>query len=243
MKFLGIVLLASVFVFGLDRSASLNVPVGKGMSRSPVGIWWPAVKGPSSKVFSEAPVVVWFHGGMKSSNCEKGLVAGRAISEIVPEAVVISVSACKENHWATPQMVEAVDVALDSLSRRMDRPVKEVSLVGVSDGFFGVMFYTLYGKRQDVKNRLMISSYGPFLGRASQVASAMKSKSGRWRFLQGGSDRLYPSSETLPWLQEFCRNIGADCDVKYDQSGEHDWSYWEKSYSQWIRQAIFTKNP
>ena len=243
MKFLGIVLLASVFVFGLDRSASLNVPVGKGMSQSSVGIWWPAVKGPSSKVFSEAPVVVWFHGGMKSSNCEKGLVAGRAISEIVPEAVVISVSACKENHWATPQMVEAVDVALDSLSRRMDRPVKEVSLVGVSDGFFGVMFYTLYGKRQDVKNRLMISSYGPFLGRASQVASAMKPKSGRWRFLQGGSDRLYPSSETLPWLQEFCRNIGADCDVKYDQSGEHDWSYWEKSYSQWIRQAIFTKNP
>ena len=243
MKFLGIVLLASVFVFGLDRSASLNVPIGKGMSQSPVGIWWPAVKGPSSKVLSEAPVIIWFHGGMKSPNCEKGLVAGKAISEIVPEAVVISVSACKENHWATPQMVEAVDVALDSLSRRMDRPVKEVSLVGVSDGFFGVMFYTLYGKRQEVKNRLMISSYGPFLGSASQVASAMKSKSGRWRFLQGGSDRLYPSSETRPWLQAFCKNIGADCDVKYDPSGEHDWSYWEKGYSQWIRQAIFTKNP
>ena len=243
MKFLGIVLLASVFVFGLDRSASLNVPVGKGISNSPMGIWWPAVKGDSPKAFSKAPVIVWFHGGMKSPNCEKGLTAGKPISELVPEAVVISVSACRENHWATPQMVEVVDAALDSLSQRLGRPVGDVSLVGVSDGFFGVMFYTLYGKRQAVKNRLMISSYGPFLGTAPEVAAAMKGKSGRWRFLQGGSDRLYPSSETLPWIQDFCRNVGVDCDLKYDPAGEHDWSYWEKRYPQWIRDAIFTKTP
>lgn len=243
MKFLGIVLLASVFAFGLDRSASLNVPVGKGMSKSPVGIWWPAAKGNSPKALSGAPVIVWFHGGMKSSNCEKGLTAGKPISELVPEAVVISVSACKENHWATSQMVQVVDAALDSLSQRMGHPVKEVSLVGVSDGFFGVMFYTLYGKRQTVKNRLMISSYGPFLGTAPEVTTAMKGKSGRWRFLQGGSDRLYPSGETLPWIQDFCRNVGSDCDLKYDPAGEHDWSYWEKRYSQWIRDAIFTKTP
>lgn len=243
MKFLGIVLLASVFAFGLDRSASLNVPVGKGMSNSPVGIWWPAVKGNSPKALSEAPVIVWFHGGMKSANCEKGLVAGRAMSDLVPEAVVISASACRENHWATPQMVGTVDAALDSLSQRMGRPIKEVSLVGVSDGFFGVMFYTLYGKRQSVKNRLMISSYGPFLGTSLEVSAAMKGKSGRWRFLQGGSDRLYPSGETLPWIQDFCRNVGSDCDLKYDPAGEHDWSYWEKRYPQWIRDAIFTKTP
>jgi pimeloyl-ACP methyl ester carboxylesterase len=174
---------------------------------------------------------------MTSGNCQKGLVAGEAFSNIFPDVVVLSASACKENHWATEVMVSAVDAALDSVARRRRGFVEEVSLVGVSDGSLGVLVYSMYGKRR-VKNRLLLSSYGKLLGEAPAVAAFPKMNSGRWRFLQGGADRLYPPSETIPWIQDFCKNVGADCDLRYDPSGEHDWSYWQGHHLDWIREAF-----
>lgn len=174
---------------------------------------------------------------MTSGNCEKGLVAGEDLSKLYPSAIVVSASACRENHWATGPMMAVVDRALDSVAAVRKSPVKSVSLVGVSDGAIGVIVYSQVGARS-VKDRLLVSSNGNLLGDARTVALVKKFKEGRWRFLQGGSDRLYPSGETVPWIDSFCKTLQGDCDLKFDQAGEHDWSYWRGQRLDWIKDAL-----
>ncbi len=250
-------LLANALAFA--ASDSLSVPVGTSGLQSPTGIWWPDHPSPSTKlqkakkspkekklqsvradVWADAessPVVVWFHGGMSSSNCAKGLVAGADFAELYPGKITVSVSACRENHWVTKGMIDAVDAALDSVAARRKSPVEKVSLVGISDGSLGVLVYSLEGRRA-VEDRLLMSSFGGFLGEPQAVASPMKMHSGRWRFLQGGKDRLYPSDKTVPWITEFCKAVQVDCELRFDPEGEHDWSYWRNKRMDWINDAV-----
>ena len=84
-------------------------------------------------------------------------------------------------------MVAAVDAALDSVAQRRGGFVDEVSLVGVSDGALGVLYYSMQGKRR-VKDRLLMSSFGKLLGGAPEVAGASpRMRDGRWRFLQAAT--------------------------------------------------------
>ena len=250
-------LLANALAFA--ASDSLSVPVGTSGLQSPTGIWWPDHPSPSTKlqkakkspkekklqsvradVWADAassPVVVWFHGGMSSSNCAKGLVAGADFAELYPGKITVSVSACRENHWVTKGMIDVVDAALDSVAARRKSPVEKVSLVGISDGSLGVLVYSLEGRRA-VEDRLLMSSFGGFLGEPQAVASPMKMHSGRWRFLQGGKDRLYPSDKTVPWITEFCKSVQVDCELRFDPEGEHDWSYWRNKRMDWINDAV-----
>ena len=221
---------------------SLMVPVGLSDVQSPTGIWWPkSVNSKKSQKVkyakaAKSSVVVWFHGGMGSSNCAKGLVAGTDFANLYPEKIVISVSACRGNHWATKNMMDVVDAALDSVAARRKSPVERVSLVGVSDGSLGVLVYSLEGRRL-VDDRLLMSSFGGFLGEPAPLAVSPKMHTGRFRFLQGGKDRLYPSEKTVPWITDFCKAVQVDCELRFDPEGEHDWSYWKDKRLDWIREA------
>ena len=212
---------------------SIMLPVTSPTSDMPVGVWRHINKKAS------AGTIVWFHGGMTSGNCQKGLVAGGALSKMLPDYTIVSASACKQNHWVEPTTIEALDDALDSLVKRQKKEITEISLVGISDGSLGVLAYSMWGKRK-IKNRILMSSYGEALGPAAQVAAQAPLKNGRWRFIQGGSDRLYPADKTVPWIQEFRKNVGTGCDLKFDPQGEHDWNYWEKNRKDWILE-IFSK--
>lgn len=233
-----VLLLAGVQSFAAPNAITPNAPDsllidvrGTGSSfQSPAGIWWP-------KKIKKASVVVWFHGGMSSGNCAKGLVAGADFAELYPEKIVVSVSACRENHWVTKAAINAVDAALDSVAAKRGAPVEHVSLVGVSDGSLGVLVYSLEGRRA-VDDRLLMSSFGAFLGGAVELAAPKKMQVGRFRFLQGGKDRLYPSDQTVPWITEFCKVVQVDCELRFDPEGEHDWSYWKGKRMDWIREAI-----
>lgn len=233
-----VLLLAGVQSFAAPNAITPNAPDsllidvrGTGSSfQSPAGIWWP-------KKIKKASVVVWFHGGMSSGNCAKGLVAGADFAELYPEKIVVSVSACRENHWVTKVAINAVDAALDSVAAKRGAPVEHVSLVGVSDGSLGVLVYSLEGRRA-VDDRLLMSSFGAFLGGAVELAAPKKMQVGRFRFLQGGKDRLYPSDQTVPWITEFCKVVQVDCELRFDSEGEHDWSYWKGKRMEWIRDAI-----
>jgi pimeloyl-ACP methyl ester carboxylesterase len=254
-------LLANALAFA--AMDSLSVPVGASGIQSPTGIWWPqesqlsvkstkaqksqnakkAKKEQTKSVTSDAAkssVVVWFHGGMSSSNCAKGLDAGAGFADRYPGKIVVSVSACRENHWVTKGMIDAVDAALDSVAARRKSPVENVSLVGISDGSLGVLTYSLEGRRA-VENRLLMSSFGGFLGEPQAIASQKKMQSGRFRFLQGGKDRLYPSDKTVPWITEFCKAVQVDCELRFDPEGEHDWSYWWNKHLDWIKDAVREK--
>ena len=208
---------------------------------SAVGVWWPDLpKKPRSGVpkdLASARVVVWFHGGMTSGNCRKGYVAGDDFSKLFRNVIVVSASACRENHWVTPNMEAVIEAALDSVAARRKAPVDEVSLVGVSDGSLGVLNYSMRGKRR-VRDRLLVSSLGKLLGDAHTVASVPKMHEGRWFFMQGGNDRLFASEESVPWIKEFCREFMANCTLWFDLSGEHDWSYWREHRLNEMREAI-----
>jgi len=237
--------LANALAFG--AMDSLSVPVGASGIQSPTGIWWPVTgkgkvkwKPVNNEYASKSPVVVWFHGGMGSSNCAKGLVAGEDFADFYPGKIVVSVSACRENHWVTKGMIDVVDAALDSVAARRKSPVEKVSLVGISDGSLGVLTYSLEGRRA-VENRLLMSSFGGFLGEPQAIASQKKMQSGRFRFLQGGKDRLYPSDKTVPWITEFCKAVQVDCELRFDPEGEHDWSYWKNYRMDWIIDAVGEK--
>ena len=238
---LWVLLFASSLAFAAPDSLVIDVHSAKASFQSPTGIWWPKSVGKSARKSSakraNAPVVVWFHGGMGSANCAKGLVAGTDFAELYPEKIVVSVSACRENHWVTPAAINAVDAALDSIAARRKSPVERVSLVGVSDGSLGVLVYSLEGHRA-VEDRLLMSSFGAFLGEPANLASPKKMHAGRFRFLQGGKDRLYPSDQTVPWITEFCKAVQVDCELRFDPEGEHDWSYWKGKRMDWIRDAI-----
>ena len=255
-------LLACAFVANAFASPdSLMVEVrgatGTPSFQSPTGIWWPksmenaTAKGKKPRAVKHAAraaresarqssVVVWFHGGMGSSNCAKGFVAGESFADFYPGKIVVSVSACRENHWVTKGIIDAVDVALDSVAARRKSPVENVSLVGISDGSLGVLTYSLEGRRT-VENRLLMSSFGGFLGEPQAIASQKKMQSGRFRFLQGGKDRLYPSDKTVPWITEFCKAVQVDCELRFDPEGEHDWSYWKNNHLEWISDAVREK--
>ena len=216
-------------------NASIMFPTTSLSSDMPVGVW----RSISKKNQPSAGTVVWFHGGMTSGNCQKGLVAGGALSKMLPDYTIVSASACKQNHWAEPTTIEAVDDALDSLAKRQKKDIDEISLIGISDGALGVIAYSLWGKRK-IKDRILISSYGESLGPAAQVAGQPALKKGRWRFIQGGADRLYPTEKSVPWIQEFCKTVDTNCDLKFDPQGEHDWSYWQNKHKDWILE-IFSK--
>ena len=209
----------------------INGPIlfsaGSNSSDMPVGVWR-QINGKATK-----GTIVWFHGGMTSSNCQKGLVAGGDLSKMLPQYTIVSASACKQNHWADPSTIQAVDESLDALAARQKKSIDEISLVGISDGSLGVITYSLWGKRK-IKNRILMSSYGESLGPAAQVAAQPSMKNGHWRFIQGGKDRLYPADVSLPWIQEFCQNVGTGCEIRFDQEGEHDWSYWQNKHKEWI---------
>lgn len=208
--------------------------------KSPVGVW-NLRQGSLGKGEDRRPVAVWFHGGMTSGNCAKGLVAGGDLGEMLPGYIVVSASACRQDHWVTPVAMGWVDAALDSIAGRRGYPVDHVYLVGISDGSLGVLAYSLWGRRQ-AKSRLLMSSYGGNFGSAAEVAAQGRLQSGRWRFIQGGSDRLYPADVTVPWITEFCNGVdgGAGrrgvvpCELKFDPAGEHDWSYWKERRKDWI---------
>lgn len=182
---------------------------------------------------STSPVVVWFHGGMSSGNCQKGLVAGDDLARMLPNFTVVSPSACRQNHWVSADAVDWVDAVLDSVAARRRSPVDTVYLIGVSDGGLGVMTYSLEGRRK-VLSRVLISSFGKMLGDAEPLSRRSGFRSGRWLFIQGGADRLYPSREIVPWIETFCKNVGVECDLRYDPKGEHDWSYWKLNHPEWI---------
>ena len=222
-----------IFLFVTTAFAFAQAPTDTLYTQGrPVGIWHTTSK-------KNLGTIVWFHGGMTSRNCQKGLVAGSDLSTMLPAYTVVSASACMQNHWVEQATIESVDSALDSIAKRQKKTIDEISLVGISDGSLGVIAYSLWGKRK-IKNRVLMSSYGEALGPAAQVALQPPMKSGRWRFIQGGNDRLYPADKTAPWIQEFCQNVGTACDLKFDPQGEHDWSYWQNKHKDWILE-IFSK--
>lgn len=207
--------------------------------KSLAGVW-----STSSHKQKSPSVIIWFHGGMQSPNCQKGLIAGKGLFEHLNDSniIIASPSACQNNHWLSPSLTSITDKLIDSLEGHFKFSIQEVHLAGVSDGTLGVLAYSINGKR-NVLSRLLISSNLSILGDFQKLSQIKKIKTGKWLFLQGGRDRLYPASHVLPWLYSFCESIGSSCNIVFDAEGEHDWSYWVEKHPNQIRDFRFSKLP
>lgn len=222
--------------FATDRNFSADsLELSQPNFSSPAAVWHRGTpKSPN--------VFVWFHGGMQSSRCAKGYEAGAALVPFLEKArgenIVASVSACKEHHWLSKEAMKTVDQLLDQLEIRWKLKIDSVSLVGVSDGGLGVLYYSMVGKRS-AKAHLLVSTNLSAVADAQNLQMESRLRTGTWTFLQGGSDRLYSASRTVPWIEAFCRGIGQKkCQLRFDEKGEHDWSWWTSHRNFWIQEFL-----
>lgn len=202
-----------------------------GTTHSAAGIWVPKGKLPK-----KLPVVIWLHGGMQSGKCEKGFEAGlAALPWLSQKAILVaSPSACRDKHWLSPAGLDAIESLLDSLDARFSIDPSQITLIGVSDGGFGVTSYSLQGKRK-IAHRVFISTYiGAWLPMEQIKDVKQKLSTGTWTFLQGGADQIFPAERTKPWIEAFCLQV-PQCSLHWDAKGEHDMSWWVEHRPEWIR--------
>jgi len=234
MRFWGTLFLALAIHASATGWDSLRVQVGPTQSAS--GIW--------SQKGSKAPrgLVVWLHGGMQSSKCEKGYEAGKALLPYMDKAgvVIASPSACMDRHWVTPQGLGAVEALIDTVFAHYNIDPKRIWLVGVSDGGYGVMNYSLQGKRALAK-RVLISTFPGALVPLQDLAQVQQQLNvGRWIYLQGGADAIFPAAQTKPWIEGFCNQI-SHCELHWEPTGEHDMSWWNTNRADLLRQVFTAK--
>lgn len=232
-KILGFLLLA----IGGACADTLTVQIPE--FQSPSAYWLVKSKGGPRINVKTAPVIVWLHGGMGSTNCAKGLTAGLALldSTLKVDALVASPSVCGENNWlhaGTP----VIDAMLDSIAKRRGTAIDSIWMVGVSDGGLGVVAYNVQGRRS-VARRVLISTFPGMVADEIELAKMPRVRKGRWIFLQGGADRLYPLEQTMPWMQSFCAHLARkQCEIHQEAAGEHDWSWWIKNRAALLRSAL-----
>ncbi|OIP52997.1 MAG: hypothetical protein AUK31_02320 [Fibrobacteres bacterium CG2_30_45_31] len=229
MKLCALILCFQVAIFAaVPEVDTLRIPAGRFVS--PTAVWHQGIP-------QKPKVIIWFHGGMQSTHCDKGLVGGTSLATLAafdPSMVVVSPSACESFHWLSGEVLQVMDAVLDSLEMRWKVKVTEVSLVGVSDGGLGVLEYTLQGKRS-VTSRMLVSTNLTQAVDPRSLATTARAQMGFWLFVQGGADRLYSSSTVLPWLDTFCQKMGSKrCELKMDPRGEHDWSWWLQNRKAWL---------
>lgn len=207
--------------------------------QSPAAYWLVKSKGGPKINLKTAPVIVWLHGGMGSTNCAKGLTAGLALqdSALKVNALVASPSVCGENNWLHAG-TSVIDALLDSIAKRRGAPIDSIWMVGVSDGGLGVVAYNVQGRRS-VARSVLVSTFPGMVADEIELAKMPGVRKGRWIFLQGGADRLYPLEQTMPWMQSFCAQLPRkQCEIHQEAAGEHDWSWWMQNRVALLRSAL-----
>jgi len=232
-------ILVLIFLLAAFSSAadwdSLQIHVGQGASAS--GIW-----SQHNKSNKKMGLMIWLHGGMQSGNCQKGFTAGKALLTYVDGSgvVVASPSVCKQNHWLTPDGLTAIESLLDSVEHRFNIDTNRITMVGVSDGGFGVLNYALNGKHK-MAHHILISTFGGMFIPAealSQVTPALSH--GTWQFLQGGADGIFAAGQAKPWIETFCKTI-PKASLHFEPQGEHDMAWWNTNRADLLR-TTFRKN-
>jgi pimeloyl-ACP methyl ester carboxylesterase len=195
-----------------------------GSDRNVCGITAPAKK-PAHRI----GLIVWFHGGMRSQNREKGLDAHRALLYFVdPNAYYMcSPSAFAGADWMSPEAMAHADTLIDYMLAHYPIDTRNINLVGVSDGSLAVIRYSMHGRR-DIRRRLLISSAPQLALPPENLAAQKRFAQGSWDFFQGGRDRLFPVDAVLPYLQAWEKTF-PNVRLHYYPDGEHDFSYYAEN--------------
>jgi predicted peptidase len=208
--------------------------VKAGTLQSASGIWIP-----KSKHKSKPGLRVWLHGGMQSGNCSKGLQAGKAVFQWNEKLniIVASPSVCRDQHWLTVNGLDAIESLIDTVIKRYSIDTTHITIIGVSDGGFGVINYSLHGKHA-IAHRILLSTFAGAWVPAEAIAEIRtRVSNGSWTFLQGGHDTFFPASQTQPWMNTFCGQV-PHCKVFWEDMGEHDLGWWTANRPHILKQAL-----
>ncbi len=191
------------------------------------GITEPEIRlNPNSK--KKLGLIIWLHGGMRSSNHEKGAEAHRAILPFIDanKYYLASPSAFGGQDWLTPQGLAHIDTLIHYMLGHYPIDPADINMVGVSDGTLGTIAYSLNG-HYSLHRRILISCFPQIVLPMEQIQSPglASLKTGSWDFFQGGHDRLFPIDQVLPFLQTWEKNY-PNVHVHYFPEGEHDFSFY-----------------
>ena len=185
------------------------------------------------------PVILWLHGGMRSTRMDKGPDAVVTLQPFLPagRGLLCSPSAYRGSDWTQPAGLAHIEALLDSVAARypharMDRLI----IAGVSDGCLGALHYAARGKRKPTRF-LLFSVHPGLVLTPGQLRDEPAFNSTRWDIFQGGKDRLFPSAEVFPLLKDWAR---ANPRVKLHlyPDGEHDFGWYAENAPEEIRTAL-----
>lgn len=186
-------------------------------------------------------LVVWLHGGMRSANREKGFEAHRAWLPFLPAGryYLCSPSAFGGAEWPTPQGLGHIEALIAHMLSAYPIDSADISLVGVSDGGLGVIAYSLQG-RFALRRRVLISSAPQLVLPMEALPGQARFARGRWDFLQGGRDRLFPPDQVFPYLRRF-ESLYPNAKFHAFPEGEHDFAWYARNAREPMM-ALFQEN-
>lgn len=244
-----LMLLATAAAPSNPGTASTAAPAVPGNAATAVPAQTPAIRleiGPDrivcgvtvpAKIVRKPGLILWFHGGMRSRNREKGLEAHRQLLAFVDPSrfVLASASAFAERDWLNPASLATVDALIDTLHALYPLG-SDLRLVGVSDGCLGVIRYASTGRRRPGR-MVLVSSLPQLAVTAEQLRSDPRLREGQWDFLQGGRDRLFPSQVVLPFLTDW-ESLNAKARLHFYPEGEHDFAYYATHAAPLLRSLL-----
>ena len=192
------------------------------------------------KPLKRLPLILWLHGGMRSQKTTKGWEADRFLPPLLKPGsyYVCSPSAYAGADWLTPAGIAHIDALLDYMERHYPVRMKELILVGVSDGCLGALRYAREGGHKPARF-ILFSSYPPLAVDTDELLHQPAFTSTRWDIFQGGRDRLFPSAQVFPLLRDWAK-LNPKVTLHLYPEGEHDFSWYVDHASPEIRE-IFLK--
>jgi len=156
------------------------------------------------------PVRVWLHGGIGRPAWTETGGWWRDHQRVAdPERIVVLPASWNESRWWQESQVESLAAILDELAReyRIDR--NRVHMLGVSDGGTGVYYHA-------ARAATPWASFLAFIGHAAVLSNPRLGVDGQIYvtnlrnrplfIVNGGRDRLYPTSSVEPFIQLFRDN-------------------------------------
>lgn len=183
-------------------------------------------------------LILWFHGGMRSRQQDKGSRAHLAILPFIDSTAyyVASPSAFAGRDWISPDAMHTANSLIGYLLKKFQIDRSNINLVGVSDGSLAVIHFSIRS-RFPIRLRLLFSSFPQLLLKEKELAALGPLHEGSWDFFQGGKDRLYPAPQVFPFLEKWRAVIPATT-LHFRAQGEHDFSWWAAHATGEIRSIL-----
>ena len=126
--------------------------------------------------------------------------------------------------WLSPAAQATTESLIDTLCALYPIEPADITLFGVSDGSLAVIRYGAEGRRI-IRRKVLVSTLPQLAITQEALPAQRRFAEGRWDFIQGGDDRLFPAQAVVPFLKEWER-LYPNAHLHYFQEGEHDFGYY-----------------